>query len=269
MPEGHTIHRLARDLRRDLGRQQLQVHSPQGRFTEESQLLSGDMLQTTDAWGKHLFLRWKSGWVVHIHLGLYGKFRRHKTPPPEPRPTVRLRLLGRDRCWDLVGPNRCELLSEEGEAKLLQRLGPDPLRADADVDQVWQRIRKSRVSIGGLLLNQAVIAGVGNVYRAEVLFDQRIAPETRGCDLSQEQFLGIWERLCEWLQIGVRYNRIITAEPEQVGRSRGRMRRKERLQCYGHAACTECGTEIECWELANRKMYACPVCQAGGKPVGT
>ncbi len=264
MPEGHTIHRLARDLKRDLCGQKLQVQSPQGRFAAECHLLDGDHLQKTDAWGKHLFLHWKSGRLVHVHLGLYGKFRRHQSPPPPPRETVRLRMTGVQRCWDLVGPNCCELLSDDGLAKLRQRLGADPLRSDADPDTAWQRIHRSRVAIGSLLLNQSVISGVGNIYRAEVLFDQRLSPELPGNQLTREEFDGIWERLTEWLAIGVRYNRIITTEPDSVGRSRGRMRREERLQVYGREYCTECDAEIECWELGNRWMYACPVCQAAG-----
>ena len=261
MPEGHTIHRLARDHRRDFVGQQLAVTSPQGRFAYEAGLLNGDRLVDTDAWGKHLFHRWESGQIVHIHLGLYGKFHRLKLPPLEPRDTVRLRVVGESRAFDLVGPNCCELMAEGDKARLIDRLGQDPLRSDADPEVVWERIRRSRAAIGSLLLNQSIIAGVGNVYRADVLFDQRICPERAGRELSREEFDGIWNRLCEFLAIGVRYNRIITADPATAGRSRGRMRSDERLLVYRKSDCPECGTDIDCWDLGNRWMYACRNCQ--------
>ncbi|MEM6331080.1 MAG: DNA-formamidopyrimidine glycosylase family protein, partial [Planctomycetota bacterium] len=76
MPEGHTIHRLARDHNRDLAGQKLRVSSPQGRFEEGAAQLDGRKLIDVDAHGKHLGYRFTGGHVVHIHLGLYGKFRR-------------------------------------------------------------------------------------------------------------------------------------------------------------------------------------------------
>ena len=91
MPEGHTIHRLARDHRRDFVGQKLRVSSPQGRFTAEAKKLNGSVLNGVEAFGKHLFYEWGRK-VMHIHLGLYGKFRRHKLPVPEPRGAVRVRL---------------------------------------------------------------------------------------------------------------------------------------------------------------------------------
>ena len=261
MPEGHTIHRLARDHRRDFAGQQLAVSSPQGRFAHQAGLLDGDRLVDTDAWGKHLFHHWESGRIVHIHLGLYGKFRRHKSPPPEPRGAVRVRVVGDDRAFDLVGPNRCELMTDDGKLQLTARLGQDPLRKNADADAVWNRISRSRAAIGTLLLNQSVIAGVGNVFRADALFDQRIHPERAGRDLTRDEFDGLWNRLCEFLTIGVRYNRIITANPDYVGRTRGRMRRDERLLVYKKPECPECSGPIDCWELGNRWIYACTKCQ--------
>lgn len=261
MPEGHTIHRLAHDHRRDYVGQKLGVSSPQGRFAHEAGLLNGDRLVETDARGKHLFHRWESGRIVHVHLGLYGKFRRHKSPPPEPRGAVRMRVVGERKAFDLVGPNCCELMTQDEEDRLIARLGQDPLRADADPEIVWQRLRRSRAAIGTLLLNQSIIAGVGNVYRADVLFDQRISPERSGRDLSREEFDSLWNRLCEFLAVGVRYNRIITADAEEVGRTRGRMRKGERLLIYKKDLCPECAGPVDCWELGNRWMYACPTCQ--------
>lgn len=262
MPEGHTIHRLARDHRRDFVGQELRVSSPQGRFASEACKLDRDRLLGTDAWGKHLFYHWESGRIVHVHLGLYGKFRKHQPPPPEPRGAVRMRVVGERKTFDLIGPTCCELISESDAQKIIDRLGQDPLRDDADPEVVWNRISRSRAPIGTLLLNQSIIAGVGNVFRADALFDQGIHPERPGRELSREEFDGLWQRLCEFLAIGVRYNRIITADPETVGRTRGRMRKGERVLVYSKSTCPECESAIDIWDLGNRRMYACPECQS-------
>ncbi|MFK7821230.1 MAG: Fpg/Nei family DNA glycosylase [Planctomycetaceae bacterium] len=260
MPEGHTIHRLARDHKRDFVGQKLRVSSPQGRFTAEAKKLNGTVLNGVEAFGKHLFYEWGQK-VVHIHLGLYGKFRRHKLPVPEPRGAVRVRLIGNTYGLDLNGPNCCELITAEEQASIVDRIGPDPLRKDADPDRVWNRISRSRAAIGTLLLNQTVIAGVGNVYRAEILFLLGIHPETPGRELERDEFDKLWETCSELLKIGVRYNRIIVADPEDVGKPRSRMNRTERLLVYKKPACTRCETPIETSLLGSRKMYACPVCQ--------
>ena len=262
MPEGHTIHRLARDHRRDFVGQKLRVSSPQGRFASEARKLNRDCLLETDAWGKHLFYHWLSGDIVHVHLGLYGRFRLHSSPAPDPRGAVRMRVTGEHKAFDLIGPTCCELISGNEKQAIINRLGEDPLRDDADPETVWKRISRSRSPIGTLLLNQSVIAGVGNVFRADTLFDQGIHPLRPGRDLTRDEFDGLWERLREFLSIGVRYNRIITASPELVGRSRGRMQKGERTLIYRKTACPVCNCQIASWELGSRRMYACPACQS-------
>ncbi|MEM6798794.1 MAG: DNA-formamidopyrimidine glycosylase family protein, partial [Planctomycetota bacterium] len=170
MPEGHTIHRLARDQNRDIAGQTLRASSPQGRFTEGAAAINRRKLIHIEAHGKHLCYRFTGDRLVHIHLGLYGKFRRHTSPPPEPRGAVRLRVVGKEKAFDLNGPNCCELITPAEWDAIRDRLGEDPLRDDHDADLAWQRISRSRAPIGTLLLNQSVIAGVGNIYRSEVLY---------------------------------------------------------------------------------------------------
>ena len=238
------------------------MSSPQGRFATEARKLNRDQLLDTDAWGKHLFYHWESGRILHVHLGLYGKFRKHKSPPPEPRGAVRMRVVGDKKAFDLIGPTRCELISESDKQQIIDRLGEDPLRDDADPEVVWNRISRSRARIGTLLLNQSIIAGVGNVFRADALFDQGIHPERPGRELSREEFDALWQRLCEFLAIGVRYNRIITADPEIIGRTRGRMRKGERVLVYSKSTCPECESAIDIWDLGNGIHSAGPRAQA-------
>ncbi len=260
MPEGHTIHRVARD---HSGRYEgpLQVSSPQGRFAEGARALDGQELEKVEAYGKHLFYWWSGAQVLHVHLGLYGKFRNHKSPPPEPRGAVRLRVVGESHAFDLNGPNTCELLTPAGRNKITDRLGADPLRKDADVEKAWTRISRSRAAIGKLLLDQSVIAGAGNIYRAEVLFVCGIDPERAGNTLTRDEFGAVWQNLVEMLRIGVRYNRIITADPSDTGKPRSRMNRSERVLCYKKETCPRCEAEIKSWDLGARTMYACTKCQ--------
>lgn len=261
MPEGHTIHRIALDHSRDYTGQKLRLSSPQGRFASEAKQLSGKLLKAIHAHGKHLVYEFPAGKLIHIHLGLYGKFRSLKTPLPEPRGAVRLRVVGKEKGFDLNGPNRCELISQRQWLKIRGRLGPDPLRKDADPELAWQRIRNSRQAIGKLLMDQSVVAGVGNVYRAEVLFLLGIHPERSGNAISRAEFDALWSKLVELLGIGVKYNRIITADPKEVGKPRRRMLRQERLLIYKHKICTKCDGDIDWWELGARKAYACKRCQ--------
>ncbi len=261
MPEGHTIHRVARDHSKRFVGQQLSVTSPHGRFKAGAKQLDGRTLRQIEAYGKHLFYHWDAERVVHIHLGLYGKFRNHRSPPPEPRGAVRMRVVGDKHAFDLNGPTACELISPCQLDRIVARLGADPLRKDADVERTWHRISRSRAAIGRLLLDQSVIAGVGNVYRAEALFVNRLDPERAGNTLSRDEFDSLWKTLVDMLRIGVRYNRIITADPEAIGKPPSRMNRAERVLCYKKAVCPRCEAAIKCWELGARKMYACSRCQ--------
>lgn len=266
MPEGHTIHRLARDHTRDYVGQKLKVSSPQGRFADGAKELTGRKLDSIEAYGKHLFYRWKKSGkkpatTLHIHLGLYGKFRTHKLPAPEPVGAVRVRMIGEQKMFDLRGPTRCELLDNEAMQAILDRLGPDPLRKDADPTAAWAKITKSRKAIGALILDQAVIAGVGNVYRAEVLHLLGIHPDRPGKEVSRAEFDELWKLLVDLLKTGVKYNRIIVADPKDIGKPASKMNREERLLVYKHDWCGKCDTMINTAIVGARKIYFCGKCQ--------
>ncbi len=192
MPEGHTLRRLADDLTAAFAGRTVAVSSPQGRFGAEAALLHGSTVLRADAAGKHLFLELEGGHVVHVHLGLIGTFRIATGEPPPPVGQVRLRLVaaggGRETTYaDLRGAITCALITPEQEAAVVARLGPDPLRPDADPARAWTRISRSPRSVGDLLMDQSVMAGVGNVYRAETLFRQRLEPvPTRHLAASRE-----------------------------------------------------------------------------------
>ena len=128
MPEGHTLHRLARDQRRDLRGHKVSVSSPQGRFTDSARLLDQHVVEAVDAYGKHLFTRFDTGDILHVHLGLIGKFRRQLSPPAPPVGIVRLRVEGPSATWDLSGPTVCRVVDPAEMERVIATLGPDPLR---------------------------------------------------------------------------------------------------------------------------------------------
>ena len=263
MPEGHPIHRLARRHRRDLGGQQVQASSPQGRFAEGAALIDGETLSATDAWGKHLFHRYGDLWL-HVHLGLYGKFRDATGVPPEPVGALRLRLVTDERWLELRGPTACEVMADQEREALLERLGPDPLRAGADPDRAAVRIGRSRRAIGGLLMDQKVLAGVGNVYRAEILFRHGVSPFLAGRDLDPALWRAMWDDLVVIMRAGARSGRIITTEPDDRERPSGRPRRTDASYVYRRAGlpCRRCGTPVEAAVMEARNLFWCPVCQA-------
>lgn len=266
MPEGHTIHRLARQQQKQFGGQVVRASSPQGRFVDGAALIDGSVLQATEAWGKHLLHHYDSGLMVHIHLGLYGKFTAGTGEPPEPRGALRLRLVADEHWSDLRGPTACELLEPDERTTLLARLGPDPLRKDADPAAAYARISRSRTSIAALLMDQKVIAGIGNVYRAELLFRHRVDPMLPGRDLPEDVWVQAWADLVVLMNAGVRTGRIVTVDGPDKPRKRGPLTRAEAVYVYRRTGlpCRVCGTVIRTDVVVGRNLFWCPSCQAPG-----
>lgn len=262
MPEGHTIHRLARDHTELLVGRPVQVSSPQGRLADAAARLDGRRLEDVEAHGKHLFYDFGGGDLVHVHLGLFGKFLRHPAgPPPAPRDTVRLRMVGERGTVDLIGATECKLIDPPEGERILARLGPDPLRSDAQPDRAWAALQRRRSSIGQALMDQSVLAGVGNVYRAEVLAAHGIHPEQPANTVTRAQFDAMWATLTEWLHHAVEDQVIITVAPELIGKRRADIRPREALVVYKQDRCRSCGAEVRRWDLAGRWAYACERCQ--------
>ncbi|HZG94569.1 MAG TPA: DNA-formamidopyrimidine glycosylase family protein [Mycobacteriales bacterium] len=263
MPEGHTLHRLAREHNALFGGRPVRLSSPQGRFADGAARLDGRVLRSVSAYGKHLFLDFGAGDVLHVHLGLYGTWLTGRQPAPPPRGALRLRLENDDAYADLRGPTACDLLTRPDVDRILDRLGSDPLRRGADPDAVWTRLHRRRTPIGAVLLDQAVLAGVGNVFRAEALFVHRISPYRPADALDREQFDALWATLTAMLKAGVRAGRIVTTRPEHRERRRGPATREDAHYVYRRTGlpCRLCHTPVRTAELAARNAYWCPTCQ--------
>lgn len=273
MPEGHTLRRLADDLTGVFGGRCVAVSSPQGRFSQEAALLDGTLLERADSAGKHLFLEFEGDRVVHVHLGLIGGFRVAAGEAPPPVGQVRLRLTvaedaARPAAYaDLRAATRCALVTPVEAREVRARLGPDPLRADADPAAAWERIRRSPRPIGDLLMDQSVVAGVGNVYRAEVLFRGRIHPLRPGRTLRRGQFESLWADLVALMAEGVSSGRIDTVRPEHTPEVMGRPARRDdhggEVYVYRRhdQPCHVCGSRVRTEVLAGRNSFWCPRCQ--------
>jgi endonuclease-8 len=267
VPEGHTLHRLAKLHRRLFVGAPVEVSSPQGRFATSASLVDGRVLKRAEAHGKHLFHVYGPDATVHVHLGLYGSFDEHPLPAATPVGQVRMRIAGRTHWADLRGPNVCELLTHAEVAAVRARLGPDPLRRDADPDACFTRIAASRTSIAVLLMDQKVLAGVGNVYRAEILFRHGVHPLTPGLKIDRGLWDLMWADLVVLMRYGVRVGRIDTVRPEHLPKATGRAPRQDRhggeVYVYRRTGmpCLVCGTPVEMSDLAGRNLYWCPTCQ--------
>ncbi|GAB3943410.1 Fpg/Nei family DNA glycosylase [Corynebacterium tapiri] len=271
MPEGHVIHRLARDFNDRFSGDPVQVSSPQGRFSAEARHLSGHQLLRAEARGKHLFLFFdeKIGPenIVYIHLGLIGSLRFE--PIEDVWGQIRLRIIdaAETQAANLRGPQFCRLIDAAEFRSITARLGEDPLLLDAPPIQLFEKLTRSRRRVAALLMDQKLFAGVGNVYRAEVLFRQGIDPQTPGNQLSQEQFRAIWEDLVYLMHIGVERGRIDTVRDEHLDQALQVERHGQQhggdVYVYRRAgeACFVCGEQVRTTVLEARNLFWCPACQ--------
>jgi len=187
--------------------------------------------------------------------------------PPEPIGQVRVRLLTETVCADLRGPTACEVLDAAEAAVAVARLGPDPevdnsLEAENRFTSV---IRRKPTSIGKLLMDQSVVSGIGNVYRAELLFRAGVNPHAPGNSLSDDAVRALWHDWAHLLHIGVETGQMMTMD--DLGRADfvlAMRNRADRHWVYKREGlpCRACGAHIVIEEMAARKLYWCPRCQA-------
>jgi endonuclease-8 len=239
------------------------VSSPQGRFEADAALIDGHVLENLEAYGKHLFYWWSTGAIGHVHLGLFGKFRvAAGADASAPVGMVRMRLQSPLATIDLAGPTDCTVGTRDDRAAILRRLGPDPLRRDAKPDVAIARMARSKQPLGALLLDQSVLCGIGNVYRAEALFVNGIHPSRPGAQTDPIELAAIWATVVAMLRKGVKDNRIVTVDARELDLPKGRrLRRGEATYVYHRDRCLRCDTPVQTVALAGRPCYFCPVCQ--------
>lgn len=287
MPEGHVLHRAARLQGRRFNGHRVEAESPQGRFATGAARLSGQTVDGIDAKGKHIFYRFDAGDVLHIHLGLYGKFRLQSPPYPEPSPNARLLMSTDTDRLHLAGPTTCEVLSADEATAVADRLGPDPILAPSDGgQQMLDRLRRRTIPIGAAILDQKVIAGLGNVYRAELLFLIGLHPFVKANQVPEDLIEELWRLSVKELRAGERSGRIVTVDPADIedpsdstsnsnstsgsnsnsrskSPSRSKLKSGERLYAYKRHGkpCRRCGDLIRSADIDGRSIWWCPTCQ--------
>ncbi|MDQ6670562.1 MAG: Fpg/Nei family DNA glycosylase, partial [Chloroflexota bacterium] len=239
---------------------------PQGRNVDIAAVLDGRVLERVEARGKHLFYHWRRVPILHIHLGLIGSFRQSAAPPQAPGPSVQLRMASRHAAVDLVGATTRELIGCERWQHIVNRLGPDVLDGDADPERAWERLSGRSVAIGAALLDQRIVSGVGNVYRAEGLFVNGIHPLRPANTLSRDEFDRLWKTLVAMLRQGVEDRRIVTVHASERAVVAGDgaaefVAPEDAFYVYKQHHCRRCGSPIRAWPLGPRRAYACERCQ--------
>lgn len=263
MPEGHELHRFAAEHKKWFVDRTVRVEAPNGRFEEGAALLDRRKLRSVEAFGKHLFYDFGRDRHLHIHLGMYGWFWDGPMPHPPVKGALRLRISDRQHWIELRGPTACDVLSDEERAAILLRLGPDPLNATSKPKAALTRIAASRAPIALLLMDQAVIAGIGNCYRSELLFRSRIHPKRPGRSVPDETMQTIWRDASALMRAGMTDGRMVTTLAKDRPHTRGPARDDETHYVYRRAKkpCLICGTPIQIEEMSARKVYCCPKCQ--------
>ena len=332
MPEGHSVHRIARQFERNFVGKAMSASSPQGRFAEGAAVLDGREALSVQAVGKQMFLEAEGDLWLRVHLGLYGAWdfageilvdptiasangrmgqtnqrgtvvddeilddagenslasigapRRTRVHvrmseqtkgladeglewPPPIVGQVRLRLLTDITAADLRGPTACVLQTPEEMLASVAKLGPDPLVGDPaqNEERFVRAVRKKQTVIALLLMDQAVVSGIGNVYRAEMLFRQRLNPHTPGRDVPEDVVRALWHDWVNLLAIGVETGQMMTMDDLSPDQYRAAMASRDDRHWVYHRAglpCRVCGTEIAREEIGARKLYWCPRCQA-------
>lgn len=312
MPEGHSVHRIARQFARSFTGPPVAVSSPQGRFTAGAARLDGHAIVQSRAVGKQMFLEFDHHLWLRVHLGMYGAWdfagdiavdpvspgerggraakvvganedspwsigapRRTRLRmaeseqlqpeinvwPPEPIGQVRVRLLTPVAVADLRGPTVCEVQTIDEVDATIAKLGPDPLVDPDGEERFVENVRRRNVAIGQLLMDQEVVAGIGNVYRAELLFRARLDPYMPGKDLPTDVARALWHDWAYLLRLGVETGQMLTMDGLQgEDLERAKASRDDRHWVYHRTGepCRVCGTPIAMAVMAGRNLYWCP-----------
>jgi endonuclease-8 len=262
MPEGHEIHRWAGLHAKAFAGKKVHVDSPNGGFGD-AEVLDGRKLKEVLAIGKHLGYRFGRDLTLHVHLGQFGDFSEGRQPMPEPKGALRLRIWTKDDWLELRGPTDCRIFTDEQWQALEARLGPDPLDREADPEPAFAKIVAKKTPIGVLLMNQSVVSGIGNIYRAELLYRARICPDRPVREVSLQELRALWKDTVALMRDGMDDRRMVTTRAKDRPHPRGKARDDETHYVYRRQGkpCRVCGTKVESKAMAGRTVYWCPVCQ--------
>jgi endonuclease VIII len=271
MPEGNEIYRYAQRHTELFAGKTICVEAPNGRFADAA-LLTGRKLKAVMAHGKHLGYDFGRDRKLHVHLGRFGDFTEGKMPCPEPKGALRMRWSTRTDWLELRGPMDCSVYTDQQWQALEDRLGADPLAPHSDPSPAFAYVLKAKLAIAALLMDQTVFAGIGNIYRAELLYRAKQNPFTAGKDTSEKTLKAIWRDAVKLMPAGMVDRRIVTTRAKDRPHPDGPARREETHYVYRRHGkpCFVCGTTICRVEMVGRTLYWCPTCQpdeTGAEPL--
>ena len=253
MPEGDTIHLVAARINAALAGKRIELAdapNPRSPLHNRAAELQGATLEEVEAFGKHLVAHFSNELALHSHLGMNGRwFVTADGRLPYGRPWLRM-AAGRA----VASQNGGKILRIVSESRLrndpgLRRLGPDPLRPGFDLAEAVERLRRLGAGreIGDALLDQGILAGVGNAIRVEALYEAGVSPWRRVEELEADEL------------------ELVVAETERVMRTSVAKGRRPRsiYRANRTGGCPRCGARVESRGQGdgNRTAYWCPNCQ--------
>ena len=266
MPEGQVSHRNAIRVSAAMaGRKLVRVDAPDPHIAPQRipERLAGDCIDVVEAKGKHHLFRFASGRVLHSHLGMIGAWRLQAAGRPVAQRNLWLAMWTEDHVVAQYRGPRLRLYEPGEPVPALARVGPDLLDDDLDPSQVAMRgLARADPgrAIGEVLMDQRVMAGIGNVIRSETLFLCGIDPWTAAGELAPEAARDLGATASRLLAEGVRAGGALNTYRPANPTSR------ERTWVYGRRGrpCRRCGTPIRSRGMgdANRTVYWCPACQS-------
>jgi endonuclease-8 len=263
MPEGPQVARYARLQAALLEGRVVHADSPNGRADEAAAFIDGLVVHAVEAIGKHLIYDFGEERYLHVHLGRFGNFRDGAMPLREPQGVLRFRMYTAEHWFELRGAIAIEPFDASRREALEARIGPNPLDPSADVKRAYAKIVRSRSPIGALLMDQSIVGGIGNIYRSEVLFLNRVHPRSPGTSLRLKTWRAMWKDLARVMADGAKIGRIVTTNPKDRSKPKGAVRAQDRFYVYHRTGlpCRRCGAPIQSGTIGTRNVYWCPVDQ--------
>ena len=271
MPEGPEI-RLAADRVAEviLGEEIVDAKLGLPQLQQFEAQLTGRRVTAVDTRGKAMLTRFDNGLTIYSHNQLYGRwFTTVRPHMPRTSRQLRVALHTKTHSALLYSASDIEVLNDQELAShpFLSRIGPDILDPNLTARQIVERLDADSFrnrALGGLFLDQAFLAGVGNYLRSEILWAAGVAPSSRPDDLDGDQLLSIARQTLEIAQRSYRTRGVTAPEEEAAQRKlRGLSFEQYRFQVFGRGGedCYRCGSTIERRSMASRSVYVCHACQ--------
>lgn len=270
MPEGDTIHRAARTLNTALVGQtvtKFETVFPHLARVDAERPLAGRTVESVDAAGKHLLMHFSGDLHLRTHMRMNGSWHIYRPGERWRKRRYEMRIVIETGAWVAVAFNVpvAELLDGRALERHddLSHLGPDLIAEDFDPDEARRRIReRADDAIADVLLNQRVVAGIGNEYKSELLYMSRISPFARVRQLTDEQLGTILTNARK-----VMVANVTMRSPARITTFSLDPRQKQYVYSRGGQPCRNCGAAIQFARQGKdvRGTYWCPLCQPGDR----